>query len=112
MDAMQKAKPPDISSSDERNSPESNTTRIQIRVRLNLPLQKHCTAQAAKHTGSVPPEQQQRASIILGAPVKPDGGWFCDTDLVWPVLGIEGVTAEYKLLEQPYVCRHNFIAGD
>jgi hypothetical protein len=49
--------------------------------------------------------------VWIGTPVKPDASWDCGTDVVWPVLKLEG-HPELELLKTPYVCRHMIEIGD
>lgn len=48
----------------------------------------------------------------LGRPVAPDSFWICGTDLVWPVHEVNGMVIERFNGRFPYVCRHQFLAGD
>jgi hypothetical protein len=48
--------------------------------------------------------------VWIGAPVKPGPTWTCGTDVVWPVLKLEGHNV--KVLERSYVCRHMIEIGD
>jgi hypothetical protein len=48
--------------------------------------------------------------VWIGKPVAPHLNWTCGTDVVWPVLKLEG--HEFELLGTPYVCRHMIEIGD
>jgi hypothetical protein len=49
--------------------------------------------------------------VTLGKPEKPDRHWKCNTDLVWPVLAVNGITLNRRK-RAPYVCRHMFYGGE
>jgi hypothetical protein len=59
------------------------------------------------------PTTEFRRTLTLGAPKEPNAGWICGTDLVWPVLELDGQKIEGDWPRKgPYVCRHQFEAGD
>jgi hypothetical protein len=50
--------------------------------------------------------------FTLGSPAAPSRIWTCGTDIVWPVLEINGRAIEAVNGTRPYVCRHEIEAGD
>lgn len=84
-----------------------------VRVRPAWPFPNHGgNGKPIRHEGKIP-MSEIRAGIVwllLGAPIAPTANWSCDTDVIWPVLGVEG--CDYKALEFCGVCRHQIEAGD
>ena len=58
------------------------------------------------------PTEPGEVSFELGPPVAPQQGWICGTDLVWPILRVNGIKVLSENGEHPYLCRHQFEAGD
>lgn len=59
------------------------------------------------------PKVQGEMRFLLGVPRLPDHTWTCDTDLVWPVHGINGEIISRDECERlPFACRHQIVAGD
>ena len=48
-----------------------------------------------------------RRKLLLGKPCEPSHVWTCGTDVVWPVLELDGVP-----VARVFVCRHQIVAGD
>lgn len=90
---------------------------MSTKVRLKADAHQH-TAQHKRRTYKYENGRYLARSstplIVIGAPVYPQASWACDTDVVWPVLWIEGI-GDIKPMEdggRPYVCRHQIEAGD
>lgn len=84
-----------------------------LRVRPVFPFPAHGgNGRVVRHEGKVPTIEikERKVWILLGAPTAPTSNWTCGTDVVWPVLGVEG--CDYKVLELCGVCRHQIEAGD
>ncbi len=83
-----------------------------LRVRMAYPFPNHGGDGFARHAGSLNPAHVKAGEVwlLLGAPIAPSWNWSCGTDVVWPVLGLEGT--DYKPLEFCGVCRHQIEAGD
>jgi hypothetical protein len=59
------------------------------------------------------PKKLGEIVFSIGIPVTPSSGWHCGTDLCWPVYEINGkAVVPDNRGRLPYVCRHQFIAGD
>ena len=58
------------------------------------------------------PTKPGEVSFELGPPVAPQQEWICGTDLVWPILRVNGIKVLSENGEHPYLCRHQFEAGD
>ena len=87
---------------------------MRIRVKAVIPFPKgHTdTPRYARHSGGKATRKQQRAAwLVLGPPVEPGHRGVCGTDLVWPVLEVEGIP-KWKMIDIAYVCRHQIIIGD
>jgi hypothetical protein len=83
-----------------------------LRVRPALPFPFHGGNRPIRYEGKIPIAEIKAGKVwlLLGAPITPTSNWTCDTDLVWPVLRVEG--CDYRALEFCGVCRHQIEAGD
>jgi hypothetical protein len=58
------------------------------------------------------PSPRNPVRFGLGSPHPPQNCWTCRTDIVWPVLEINGCHVKPVNGAYPYVCRHQIQAGD
>jgi hypothetical protein len=96
-----------------RQNDMKKTNLIKVPARVPQPgkhadLTPHPTGKLF-HTPTIPGQ----VIFTLGPPHEPHAGWFCGTDVVWPVLEINGVKIQRDEFGRlPYVCRHQIEAGD
>lgn len=84
-------------------------------VRLVSPWPQHCPNVSTVSCNL--PDNRKRSDfkgiVTIGKPSEPDANWICGTDLVWPVLSLDGVEIIPDVEgDYPYVCRHQIEAGD
>ena len=87
-----------------------------IRVEAAVPWPaKHTTFRVSYSNDNVRkgrPTATFRRILTLGPPCPSQPEWICGTDVVWPVLELDGVELEPLNGNRPYVCRHQIVAGD
>ena len=85
---------------------------IRVKAVLPFPTGHNTAGRMARNTGGkVTMDQAREAWLVLGSPLAPDHNWVCGTDVVWPVLQVEGIPG-WQLIDTAHVCRHQIIAGD
>ena len=58
------------------------------------------------------PTKPREVSFEIGPPISPQKEWTCGTDFVWPILRVNGIEVLPENGLRPYLCRHQFEAGD
>lgn len=92
------------------NQPETCPTR-PIRVKVsNISFVEHAPEVRSTRTSGKLTRIHDRTYVWIGKPVAPDASWTCGTDVVWPVLKLEG--HDVQILDNVYVCRHMIEIGD
>ena len=88
--------------------------KVIARVRAARPWVQHAKRAKAYPIKSIPGGRSANKPVVLGigAPRDPESVWDCGTDLVWPVLELNGIPLEPQNGLMPYVCRHQIVAGD
>lgn len=82
-------------------------TEYRIQVKPAVPFTKHSTLKSCNSRGI----NLHGVTFILGAPIAPSSKWFCGTDVVWPVLEVNGAAINFDP-GKTVVCRHQIQIGD